>query len=32
MGDGEIIGAGLEIAGEVEVRVTVIKDFKYKLP
>lgn len=32
MGDGEIIGAALEIAGEVKVRVTVVKDFKYKLP
>ncbi len=32
MGDGEIMGAGLEIAGEVEVEVTVLKDFKYKLP
>ena len=32
MGDGEIIGAGLEIAGEVEVRVNVIKNFNYKLP
>ena len=32
MGDGEIIGAGLEIAGEVEVKVTVLKDFDFKLP
>lgn len=32
MADGEIMGAGLEIAGEVEVEVTVLKDFNYKLP
>ncbi len=32
MGDGEIMGAGLEISGEVEVEVNVIKDFNYKLP
>lgn len=32
MGDGEIMGAGLEVAGEVQVKVTVLKDFKYKLP
>ena len=32
MGDGEIMGSGMEIAGEVEVRVEVLKDFDYKLP
>ena len=32
MGDGEIMGAGLEVAGEVEVLVTVLKDFNYELP
>jgi amidase len=32
MGDGEIMGAGLEIAGEVTVEVEVLKDFNYKLP
>lgn len=32
MGDGEVMGAGLEIAGEVEVRVEVIKDKKLPTP
>lgn len=32
MGDGEIIGDGLEIAGEVEVTVEVIKDNQLLLP
>ncbi|MDI9470081.1 MAG: acetamidase/formamidase family protein [Bacillota bacterium] len=32
MGDGEIMGAGLEIAGEVEVRVEVIKNRKLPTP
>lgn len=32
MGDGEIMGAGLEIAGEVELKVEILKDFSYKLP
>lgn len=32
MGDGEIGGAAVEVSGEVEVTVEVIKDFKYKTP
>lgn len=32
MGDGEIMGAGLEIAGEVTVTVNVLKDVKLPLP
>lgn len=32
MGDGEIMGAGLEIAGEVTVTVEVLKDFTLPLP
>ncbi|NLY19808.1 MAG: acetamidase/formamidase family protein [Tissierellia bacterium] len=32
MGDGEINGAGVEISGQVEVKVSVVKDFKYDLP
>lgn len=32
MGDGEIMGSGLEIAGEVKVKVEVLKEFKYSLP
>lgn len=32
MGDGEIMGSGMEIAGEVEVKVEVLKDFDYGLP
>lgn len=32
MGDGEIIGAGLEIAGTVEVTLNVIKQFKSDRP
>ncbi len=32
MGDGEIMGAGLEVAGEVEVRVEVVKDAQLPLP
>lgn len=32
MGDGEIMGAGLEIPGEVEVSVEVLKEFDLPLP
>ncbi|MDO5715263.1 MAG: acetamidase/formamidase family protein [Tissierellia bacterium] len=32
MGDGEVCGAGIEIAGEVKVKVEVLKDFTYKTP
>lgn len=32
MGDGEIMGAGLEIAGEVTVKVDVLKDVDLPLP
>lgn len=32
MGDGEIMGSGLEIAAEVEVQVEVIKNCHYPLP
>lgn len=32
MGDGEVMGSGLEVAGEVEVTVEVVKDNKYPLP
>lgn len=32
MGDGEICGAGVEIAGEVSVRLNVIKDFHLDWP
>lgn len=32
MGDGEIMGSGLEIAGEIEVTVEVLKDSKLPLP
>lgn len=32
MGDGEIMGSGLEIAGEVEVTVEVLKDCNLPLP
>lgn len=32
MGDGEVMGAGLEIAGEVEVRVEVVKDRELPTP
>lgn len=32
MGDGEIMGAGLEVAGEIEVKVEVLKDAQYPLP
>jgi amidase len=32
MGDGEIMGSGLEVAGEIEVTVEVIKDNNYPLP
>lgn len=32
MGDGEIMGSGLEISGEVEVKVEVLKDFDFNLP
>lgn len=32
MGDGEIMGAGLEVAGEIEVEVEVLKDAQFPLP
>jgi amidase len=32
MGDGEIMGSGLEIAGEIKVHVEVVKDNKRPLP
>lgn len=32
MGDGEIMGSGMEVAGEIEVTVEVIKDSKLPLP
>lgn len=32
MGDGEIMGSGLEVAGEVEVQVEVLKNAKLPLP
>lgn len=32
MGDGEIMGAGLEVAGEIEVQVEVLKDADFPLP
>lgn len=32
MGDGEIMGAGLEVPGEVEVTVEVVKNFTLPLP
>lgn len=32
MGDGEIMGSGLEIAGEAELEIEVLKDSTYKLP
>lgn len=32
MGDGEIMGSGLEIAGEIEVHVEVVKENKFPLP
>jgi len=32
MGDGEIMGAGLEIQGEVEVEIEVLKNCDYPLP
>ena len=32
MGDGEIAGTGIEIAGSVTVRVRIIKNFKLNLP
>jgi amidase len=32
MGDGEIMGSGLEIAGEIEVEVEVLKETKLPLP
>lgn len=32
MGDGEIMGSGLEVAGEIEVTVEVLKDEKLPLP
>lgn len=32
MGDGEIMGAGLEVAGEIEVEVEVLKDPQLPLP
>ncbi len=32
MGDGEVGGAGIEVSGEVEVRVSVVKNFAHGLP
>lgn len=32
MGDGEIMGSGVEISGKVKVKVEVEKDFKYSTP
>jgi len=32
MGDGEIMGSGLEVAGEIEVQVEVLKDSDLPLP
>lgn len=32
MADGEIMGSGLEVAGEVEVEIEVLKDAEYPLP
>lgn len=32
MGDGEIMGSGVEISGKVKVKVEVKKDFKYSTP
>lgn len=32
MGDGEIMGSGLEVAGEVDVTVEVLKDYDLPLP
>lgn len=32
MGDGEVMGSGLEVAGEVEVTVEVVKENKFPLP
>lgn len=32
MGDGEIMGSGVEVSGKVKVKVEVIKDFKYSTP
>jgi len=32
MGDGEIMGSGLEVAGEIEVTVEVLKDNDFPLP
>lgn len=32
MGDGEIMGAGMEVQGEVEVEIEVVKNCNYKLP
>lgn len=32
MADGEVMGAGLEIAGQVRIRVEIIEDFPYGLP
>ncbi len=32
MGDGEIMGSGLEVAGEIEVTVEVVKENNYPLP
>ena len=32
MGDGEIMGSGLEVAGEIEVTVEVVKDNSLPLP
>lgn len=32
MGDGELTGAGLEIAGSVDVKIELIKDFELNMP
>ena len=32
MGDGEIMGSGLEVAGEIEVTVDVVKQFNFPTP
>lgn len=32
MGDGEIMGSGMEVQGEVEVELEVVKNCNYKLP
>ena len=32
MGDGEVAGTGIEISGEVTVKVSIIKNFKLNWP